>query len=90
MTKKIVFAAILLASVVARADSAPESWTVGSKVYTSKAEAIRAIIAGGKAVEVTHTRCEILTNRLNFKACPKIKGSAFDSQPFTGLKVSAQ
>jgi len=86
--KKIIFAILLLGSIVAKADQGGESWTVGDKVFTSKAMAVRYIVATGKRTEVTHTRCEILTNKLTFKACPKNKLSNFENEQFNGLKVS--
>jgi glutamate-1-semialdehyde aminotransferase len=87
--KKIIFAALLLGSIMARADQAPsETWTINGHVYTDKAMAVSAVIAGGKQVEVIHTRCEQLTNGLTFKACPKNKAQNFKNLPFQGLKVS--
>lgn len=87
--KKLIYAAILLSCVIARADqTAPETWTVEGKVYTSKAEAIRHIVAAGKRVNVQHSRCEILTNKLSFKACPKNKVSAFENEQFESIHAT--
>lgn len=93
MTKKLIFIAILLAAVAARADTGSpepiETWTVEGKVYASKGEAIRSIVASGKTVSVVHSHCQVLTNALTFKNCPKNKAGSFDKEQFRGLKVSA-
>ncbi len=89
--KKLIYAAILLSCVIARADQVPtsvETWTIDGKVYTSKAEAIRHIVSAGKRVNVQHTRCEILTNKLSFKACPKNKVSAFENEQFESIHAT--
>jgi hypothetical protein len=46
-------------------------YSVNGQRFTSKSTAIRYLISLGKPAEVIHSRCEILTNKLTFKACPK-------------------
>lgn len=78
-------------SIAARAETdkrVQETWAVGNKVFSAKGEAIRYIVASGKRMEVSHTRCEILTNKMAFKACPKDKAHSFENEQFSGLKVS--
>lgn len=86
--KKLILPILLLAAVTAQADDTQtnETWTVSGKIYASKSEAVRAVISAGKKVEVTHTRCEILTNKLSFKACPKNKASNFDTAQFESIR----
>ena len=62
-----------------------ETWTIEGKAYTSKGAAIRAVLGAGKTVTIQHMRCEVMTNKMTFKACPKNAG-LFDNQPFNGLK----
>lgn len=88
MRKILVVIVLAFAAVAAHASTeAPETWTVGGKSFTTKAAAVRFIIAAGKPLTVVHSRCEILTNKLSFKACPKNKGTAFDNQQFQSLSV---
>jgi hypothetical protein len=72
---------VLLLSNVASA----ESWTIEGKSFESKSQAVRYIVASGKPLEVTHSRCEILTNKLSFKACPKSKASNFENEQFKDI-----
>jgi hypothetical protein len=65
-----------------------ERWDVNGKSFDSKAMAVRYIIASGQELEVTHTRCEILTNKLTFKACPKNKKSSFESEQFKSITAT--
>lgn len=83
--KTLITALVLLSSTAAKAEVS-EVYAINGKNFASKAAAIRYVIALGKPVEVLHTRCEILTNKLTFKACPKNKLSNFDNLQFTGLK----
>lgn len=62
-----------------------ETWTVQGKSFESKAMAVRYVVSLGKPVEITHTRCEILTNKLSFKACPKNKVGSFENEQFTDI-----
>lgn len=76
----LILVTLLLAS---SAQAANESWTVNGKTFESKPMAIRYIMAQNKTgLIVSHTRCEILTNKLTFKACPKT-GTSFDNLPYT-------
>ncbi len=79
---------VLLLSLNVHAASAPETWSVDGKTFDTKAMAVRYIVASGKRSEVLHSRCEILTNKLSFKACPKNKLGNFENEQFQGLKVS--
>lgn len=65
-----------------------ETYTIEGKTFDSKAAAIRYVISAGHPVIVNHSRCEILTNRLSFKACPKNKVAAFDNEQFKSLNVN--
>ena len=87
--KKLIFGALLLGALAAKADdTAGETWNVDGKTFTDKGAAIRYVVSNGKRVNVVHTRCEILTNKLTFKACPKNKQTSFENEQFDGLKVS--
>lgn len=61
-----------------------ETWVVDGKTFDSKAQAIRYVVASGKRLEVAHTRCEILTNKLTFKACPKNRKGSWENEQFSG------
>lgn len=87
MKKVIVILALALSAVAAHASDSSESFSVNGKVFETKAQAIRYIVASGKRLQVIHTRCEILTNKLTLKACPKTKVSAFENEQFSGLKA---
>lgn len=80
---------ILVASSMALAVHADtvssESWTIGSKVFISKAEAIRYVVSSGTREEIVHTQCQILTNKLTFKACPKNKMASWDNEQFKSI-----
>lgn len=82
------FCAFSIASRAETPKQVQETWAIGSKVFATKGEAIRYVIASGKRLEVSHTRCEILTNKLSFKACPKNKQGTFENEQFNGLKVT--
>ena len=85
----IVIGVSLIARVSHGAAAVPNDlYTVNGKNFDSKAQAIRYVVSLGKRVEVIHTRCEILTNKLTFKACPKNKLNSFENEQFAGLKVS--
>jgi nitrate/nitrite-specific signal transduction histidine kinase len=78
--KTLLLMAMLLATT---AQAANETWTVDGKTFESKAQAIRHIMATGKiGLIVMHNRCEILTQKLTFKACPK-SGGSMDNMPYT-------
>lgn len=62
-----------------------ETWSVDGKTFTSKALAVRYIVASGKRLQVQHQRCEILTNKLSFKACPKNKAGSFENEQFESI-----
>lgn len=85
----IIFSILMLSALVARADSsANDVYAVNGKNFTSKAMAIRYVVNLGKPVQVLHTRCEILTNKLTFKACPKNKDKNFENEQFKSLSQS--
>lgn len=89
MRKIIVILVFAFCAVAAHAavDTTPaESWTIGGKTYDTKGAAVRAVIASGKRQTIMHSRCEILTNKLSFKACPKNKVGTFENEQFDGLK----
>lgn len=80
---------ILTANLVCAAETRSlESWSVDGKTFQSKALAIRYIVSTGKQVEVIHSRCEILTNKFSFKACPKNKELNFETKQFESLSQS--
>lgn len=80
---------ILVASSMAlsvHADTvSSESWTIGNKVFTSKAEVIRYVVSSGTQDEIVHTQCQILTNKLTLKACPKNKMASWDNERFKSI-----
>ena len=78
----------LLSSLALANNVTPETWSVDGKTFDSKAMAIRFVVASGKPLEVTHSRCEILTNKLTFKACPKNKKASFENEQFDGLSAT--
>jgi len=89
--KAAIVLGILFLCTLARAEQVPtEMWSVEGHNFTSKAAAIRYIVNSGKRLNVIHTQCEILTNKLAFKKCPKNKESNFDNEQFAGLKVNAK
>lgn len=79
--KHVVLVLLTLVSVSAVADS----YAVDGKTFDSKAMAIRYVINSGKRLEVTETRCMILTNKLSLKACPKNKLHSFESEQFESI-----
>ncbi len=79
MTKLILIGMLFSSMAMA------ETWTVEGKTFESKALAVRYIVASGKRLEVQHTRCEILTNKFSFKACPKNKVGNFENEQFSNL-----
>lgn len=88
-TIALIFTALMLFSLISRAENAPqEVYAVNGKNFTSKAMAIRYVVNLGKPVQVLHTRCEILTNKLTFKACPKNKDKKFENEQFQSLSQS--
>lgn len=82
--KHVVLVLLTLVSVSAVADS----YAVDGKTFDNKPQAIKYVIASGKRLEVTETRCLILTNKLSLKACPKNKKSSFDNEQFQGLSAT--
>jgi hypothetical protein len=75
----------LLCAQLAHAESAQETWTVNGKTFESKAMAVRYVMSQNKkGMTVTHSRCEILTNKLTFKACPKNDKTGVENQPYQG------
>lgn len=87
--KKLLFVTLALFCLAARASDVPnELYSIEGKNFETKAAAIRYVINSGKRLTVLHTRCEILTNKLTFKACPKNKKNTWESEQFAGLKVS--
>ena len=78
----------LLSSLGLANNVTPETWTVDGKTFDSKAMAVRYVVASGRALEVTHSRCEILTNKLTFKACPKNKKASFENEQFENLTAT--
>lgn len=85
MKKILVIVTLFLCAAIAHAETAPETWSVDGKTFETKSAAIRYVMNSGKRLNVTHARCEILTNKLSFKACPKNKKSAFDNEQFESL-----
>ncbi len=83
----VIFTLLMLSALIARADDT-EVYAVNGKNFTSKAMAIRYVVNLGKPVQVLHTRCEILTNKLTFKACPKNKDKNFENEQFKSLSQS--
>ncbi len=77
---------VLVIMLLVGANSFADSYQVDGKTFDSKAAAIRYVIGSGKRLEVTETRCMILTNKLSLKACPKNKAHSFESEQFAGLK----
>lgn len=84
----LILVANIIQSVVAHADVTSETWTIGSKVFSNKAEAVRYIVSTGTQDEVVHTQCQILTNKLSFKACPKNKMASWDTQQFKSINAT--
>lgn len=83
---KFLFLSVLVLGSISHADSVSnESWTIGSHVFLTKAEAIRYVVGSGTKDEVIHTQCQILTNKLTFKACPKNKMASWDNEQFKSL-----
>lgn len=80
--KLLTIALILSISSIAVCD---ETWTVGGKTFDSKPLAIRYAMSSGKVMEITHTECVFLTQKLSFKKCPKNKAGNFENQPFTSV-----
>lgn len=78
---------LILLAAVARAEVPNDIYTVDGKNFETKSAAVRYIISTGKRKQVLHTRCEILTNKLSFKACPKNKNGSWENEQFEGLKV---
>ena len=66
----------------------PETWSTDGRTFDSKSAAVKFVIASGKPLEVTHSRCEILTNKLTFKACPKNKKASFENEQFENLTAT--
>jgi hypothetical protein len=87
--KALVVLSLVLSGVIAQADGLDttytESWKIGAKIFTNKAEAVRYVIANNSQDEIVHTQCEILTNKLTFKACPKNKKASWDTEQFKSL-----
>lgn len=75
---------VALSTIGALADT----YTVDGHTFGTKPEAVKYVIASGKQLEVTETRCLILTNKLSLKSCPKNKKSSFDNEPFAGLNAT--
>lgn len=89
--KPLMLTILLLTTPVFAGAPVQETWTVDGKVFTTKAETVRYIISLGRRVEVKHERCEIMTNKLSFKACPKAaknKAIQFENQQFESLSQS--
>lgn len=89
--KSMIVMSLLLVGMAANADNSVETWSVEGKTFEVKAQAVRYVMSLGKPVSIEHTRCEILTNKLSFKACPKAaktKAKQFENEQYTGLKVS--
>jgi hypothetical protein len=66
MTTKNLFAYIAYTAIllgVSIAARAADSYSVDGKTFQSKPAAIRYVISSGKRLEVTETRCLILTNK---------------------------
>lgn len=80
----LLLAAALTASI-AKADSTGETWSTDGKTFSSEALVKRYIVASGKRLEIEHTRCEIMTNALKFKKCPKQKEKAFENEQFKSI-----
>lgn len=79
---------LLLGALAARAAGpidTSETWKVEGQTFYSEALAKRYIIASGKRVDVEHSRCEILSNGLKFKKCPKLKEKAFENEQFKSI-----
>lgn len=86
--KNVILISLLLVGSLAHAETSPETYTVEGKVLNSKAEAVRYVMSLGRPVSIIHSRCEILTNKLTFKACPKVKKSkaaVFENEQFTSI-----
>ena len=76
---------ILMALVCAKANAGDETWTVNGHTFDSKGVAIRYVIGSGQkaiGMTVTHTQCEIVTQNLTLKKCPKNK-AVFGNMPYT-------
>lgn len=83
---KALAIAFLLFSAIAKADTVtPEHWDIDGKSFASKAMAVRYIVSSGTKSEVSHVRCEILTNKLAFKACPKNQKANFENEQFKSI-----
>ena len=89
-TVTLVILAICALASAARADSSVPNdlFSVEGHNFDSKAAAIRYVINSGKRLQILETRCLIMTNKLTFKACPKNKAGAWESEQFAGLKVT--
>lgn len=86
--KKLIFIILALAAIAAHAETPlnGEIYAVDGHNFTSKAQAIQYVVRLGKPVEILHTRCEIMTNKFTFKACPKNKLVNTENAQFQGLK----
>jgi len=80
-----ILALTFAASTAFSADAPQEMWSANGQNFLTKSSAIRYLIALGKPISVIHTRCEILTNKLSFKACPKNAKNNFESAQFKSL-----
>lgn len=90
MFKLTVVLAALVLSHLAHADAnSVENWEVNKHVFTDKAMAVRYIVTNNITSPIVHSRCEILTNKFTFKACPKNKKSAFETEQFKSLSEKA-
>ena len=89
MARKVFVMVVLTLGIIMKASAAEptsaETWTVEGKTFTTKGEAVRFVVASGKRLTISHTRCEILTNKLSFKACPKNKTASFENEQFESL-----
>lgn len=81
MKRSLVLLVLLGLSSLGRADT----YQVDGKTFESKALAIRYVVNSGKRLEVTETRCMIVTNKFSLKACPKNKSRNFESEQFESL-----
>lgn len=65
-----------------------DTYSVDGHTFETKPEVVKYVIASGKRLEVTETRCLILTNKLSLKSCPKNKKGSFENEPFAGLNAT--
>lgn len=76
---------VILSLVLVGSTVFADTYQVDGKSFTDKAMAIRYVVASGKKLDITETRCMILTNKLTLKACPKNKASSFETQQFESI-----